>query len=57
MPILKEKQESDSTSHITNAVRGGLSPIYVGCSSRCSCHLFTYYGELVVEWFAKRNSF
>jgi hypothetical protein len=42
--------------HVTNSLRGQISPIYLGYFWRCCCQLFTYHRGPLVEWFATHNS-
>jgi len=38
-----QKQEGVSVLHITNALRNGISPTYLGYTRRWSYHLYTYH--------------
>lgn len=50
--ILQKKQEGGSFLHMTNNLKDRMSPTYLGYPWRQSCHLPTYHGGQVVEWFA-----
>jgi hypothetical protein len=47
--ILHGNQEDGSVLRITNALRDRIFPTCLGYCKNCSCHLFTYYREPLVE--------